>query len=65
MHKPIRVASGHSLESQEWGDPIRVASEDTESQVGDYDIPHHLRIGMKICLYVCSHPSLHNVFSKS
>jgi hypothetical protein len=34
MHKPIRVASGHSLGCQEWGDSMRVASGDAESQKG-------------------------------
>jgi hypothetical protein len=34
VHKPMRVASGHSLGYQEWGDPIRVNNEDAESQEG-------------------------------
>jgi hypothetical protein len=34
MHKPMRVASGHSLGHQEWGDPMKVASEDAGSQEG-------------------------------
>jgi hypothetical protein len=32
--KPIKVASGHSLRRQEWGDPMRVASGDAGSQEG-------------------------------
>jgi hypothetical protein len=31
---PKRVAGGHSLGCQEWGDPMRVASEDAGSQGG-------------------------------
>jgi len=34
VHKPKRVAGGHSLGYQEWGDPMRVASEDAGSQGG-------------------------------
>jgi hypothetical protein len=34
VHKPIRVASGHLLRLQEWGDPMRVASGDAGSQEG-------------------------------
>jgi hypothetical protein len=30
----MRVASGHSLGRQEWGDPMRVSSGDAESQGG-------------------------------
>jgi len=30
----MRVASGHLLGRQEWGDPMRVASEDAGSQKG-------------------------------
>jgi hypothetical protein len=40
VHKPIMVASGHSLGHQEWGDPIRVASENAESQEGVIVMPH-------------------------
>jgi hypothetical protein len=32
VHKPMRVASGHSLGRQEWGDPIRIASGDAGPQ---------------------------------
>jgi len=31
VHKPIRVASGHLLERQEWGDLMRVATGDAGS----------------------------------
>jgi hypothetical protein len=34
VHKPIRVADGHLLGCQEWGDPMRVASEDAGSKGG-------------------------------
>jgi hypothetical protein len=34
MHKPMRVASGHSLGRQECGDPMRVDSRDNGSQEG-------------------------------
>jgi hypothetical protein len=34
VHKPIRVVGGHSLGRQEWGDPMRVASEDAGSKGG-------------------------------
>jgi len=34
VHKPMRVASGHLLGSQEWGDPMRVTSGDAGSQEG-------------------------------
>jgi hypothetical protein len=51
VHKPMRVAGGHSLGRQEWGDPMRVASEDAGSKGGgDCDVPH--RLGMRMCLYV-------------
>jgi hypothetical protein len=33
-HKPMRIASGHSLGRQEWGDPMRVTSGDSRSQEG-------------------------------
>jgi hypothetical protein len=32
MHKPMRVASGHLLRHQEWGDPTKVANRDARSQ---------------------------------
>jgi hypothetical protein len=32
VYKPIRVISEHLLGRQEWGDPMRVASEDAGSQ---------------------------------
>jgi hypothetical protein len=34
MHKPMKVACGNLLGCQEWGDPIRVASGNAESQEG-------------------------------
>jgi hypothetical protein len=34
VHNPMRIASGHSLGRQEWGDPIKVASRDAGSQDG-------------------------------
>jgi hypothetical protein len=40
VHKPIRVASGHSLGRQELGDPIRAANGDAEFQEGVIVTPH-------------------------
>jgi hypothetical protein len=33
IYKPMRIASEHSLERQEWGDLTRVISEDTDVRV--------------------------------
>jgi hypothetical protein len=34
VHKPMKVACGHSLGHQKWGDPTKVASWDVRSQAG-------------------------------
>jgi len=34
VHKPMKVANGHLLGCQEWGDPMKVASGDVGSQEG-------------------------------
>jgi hypothetical protein len=44
VHKPMRVISGHSLGREEWGDPMRVASRDVESQEGVIVMSHITRV---------------------
>jgi hypothetical protein len=47
VHKLLRVASGHLLGCQEWGDPMKVDSWEAGSQEGGYcDVPHQLGMGM-------------------
>jgi hypothetical protein len=53
MHKPMRVASGHSLGHQEWADPMRVASRDIKFKEGVIVTFHFAWV----CVWSC--PVLH------
>jgi hypothetical protein len=52
VHKPMWVASGHSLGCQQWGDPMRVASGYAGSQKGVIVTSHIIWVWEWVCAYM-------------
>jgi hypothetical protein len=53
VHKPMRVASKHSLGHQELGDPMKVASGDAGSQEGVIVTSHITWVWKTGYAYIC------------
>jgi hypothetical protein len=54
----MRVASGHSLGCQDWGDPIMVASGDVGSEEGLIVTSHMAWVWEYVCAYMYIHTLL-------